>query len=114
MSTDVKEFVGACLVCTQNKVPHQPSACQHHPVAIPHRPWSHISLDFVTRLPPSDGNTVILTVVDRCPKITLFIPLSKLPSAKETAEFLLSNVFRVHGLPSDVVSDRGPQFLSPA
>uniref|UniRef100_A0A3Q3E6M0 Integrase catalytic domain-containing protein n=2 Tax=Labrus bergylta TaxID=56723 RepID=A0A3Q3E6M0_9LABR len=41
-----------------------------------------------------------------------FIPLPKLPSAKETAEALLSNVFRLHGFPKDVVSDRGPQFIS--
>ncbi|XP_068178216.1 uncharacterized protein [Antennarius striatus] len=41
-----------------------------------------------------------------------FVPLAKLPSAKETAELVLQHVFRLHGLPSDVVSDRGPQFTS--
>ena len=40
------------------------------------------------------------------------VPLPKLPSAKETAEVMLSHVFRLHGLPQDVVSDRGPQFAS--
>ena len=79
---------------------------------MPHRPWSDISLDFVTGLPPSKGNTTILTVVDRFSKMVHFIPLPKLPSAKGTAEAVLLNVFRIHGFPRDVVSDRGPQFVS--
>lgn len=44
--------------------------------------------------------------------MTHFIPLPKLPSAKETAQFVLQHIFRYHGLPTDVVSDRGPQFAS--
>lgn len=76
------------------------------------RPWSHIALDFITGLPPSAGKTVILTVVDRFSKSAHFIPLTKLPSAKETAQIMIDNVFKFHGLPTDVVSDRGPQFAS--
>ncbi|KAI2668743.1 Transposon Ty3-I Gag-Pol polyprotein [Labeo rohita] len=82
------------------------------PLLVPSRPWSHIALDFVTALPPSQGNTVVLTVVDRFSKAAHFIPLPKLPSAKETAVTVVDHVFRLHGLPTDVVSDRGPQFVS--
>ncbi len=82
------------------------------PLSIPSRPWSHIAMDFVTGLPPSSGNTVILTVVDRFSKAVHFIPLPKLPSARETAVIVFDHVFRIHGLPVDVVSDRGPQFSS--
>ncbi|KAL0179008.1 hypothetical protein M9458_024450, partial [Cirrhinus mrigala] len=57
------------------------------------------------------GNTVVLTVVDRFSKAVHFIPLPKLPSAKETAVVVIDHVFRLHGLPTDVVSDRGPQFV---
>ncbi len=53
-----------------------------------------------------------LTVVDRFSKATHFIPLPKLPSARETVTIVLDHVFRIHGLPVDVVSDRGPQFVS--
>ncbi len=82
------------------------------PLPIPSPPWSHIALDFVTGLPPSAGNTVVLTVVDRFSKAAHFIPLPKLPSAKETAQLMVDHVFKIHGLPTDVVSDRGPQFTS--
>ena len=64
-------------------------------------PLVHVSLDFVTGLPPSDGNTVILTVVDRFSKAAHFIPLPKLPSAKETAEIMVQHVFRMC-LPVDI------------
>lgn len=63
-------------------------------------------------LPPSMGNTVIHTVVDQFSKATHFVPLPKLPSAKETAQAVVNHVFKLHGLPTDVVSDRGPQFIS--
>ena len=82
------------------------------PLPVPHRPWSHISLDFVTGLPPSDGNTIILTVVNWFSKAAHFIPLPKRPSAKETAQLMVQHVFRIHGLPVDMVSDWIPQFLS--
>ncbi len=51
-------------------------------------------------------------MVDRFSKATHFIPLPKLPSARKTATIVLDHVSRIHGLPVDVVSDRGPQFVS--
>ncbi len=99
-------------ICSQNKPSNAPPAGLLQPLPMPQRPWSDISLDFVTRLPPSDGNTTILTVVDRFSKVVKFIALPKLPSAKETAEVILNHVFRVHGFPRNVLSDRGPQFVA--
>lgn len=76
------------------------------------RPWSHISMDFVMGLPLSQGNKVILVVVDRFSKACHLIPLPKLPSAPQNAEIVLQHIFRLHGFPQDVVLDRGPQFAS--
>uniref|UniRef100_A0A8C1NZE8 Gypsy retrotransposon integrase-like protein 1 n=1 Tax=Cyprinus carpio TaxID=7962 RepID=A0A8C1NZE8_CYPCA len=112
MARDVHDFVLACSVCAIGKTSNRPPDGLLLPLSVPSRPWSHISLDFITALPPSKGNTVILTVVDRFSKATHFIPLPKLPSAKETAVAVIDHVFRIHGLPTDVVSDRGPQFVS--
>ncbi len=94
------------------KTSNRPPEGLLQPLSVPSRPWSHIALDFVTALPASQGNTVVLTVVDRFSKAAHFIPLPKLPSAKETAVTIVDHVFRIHGLPMDVVSDRGPQFVS--
>ncbi len=107
MARDIREFVLACSVCARGKTSNRPPEGLLQPLSVPSRPWSHIALDFVTALPPSLGNTVVLTVVDRFSKAAHFIPLPKLPSAKETATTVVDHVFRIHGLPADVVSDRG-------
>ncbi len=112
MARDIRKFVLACSVCARGKTSNRPPEGLLQPLSVPSRPWSHIALDFVTALPPSLGNTVVLTVVDRFSKAAHFIPLPKLPSAKETAATVVDHVFRIHGLPADVVSDRGPQFVS--
>ena len=70
-------------------------------------PWTSYPV-----FPPSHGNTVILTVVDRFSKAVHLVALPKLPSSAETADLLTQHVFRLHGLPSDILSDRGPQFTS--
>ena len=112
MVADVREFVSACTVCARSKASHQSPAGLLRPLPVPSRPWSHIAVDFVTGLPVSEGNTAILTVVDRFSKAVHLVALPKLPSSAETAELLVQHVYRLHGLPSDIVSDRGPQFTS--
>uniref|UniRef100_A0A8C7WRQ0 Gypsy retrotransposon integrase-like protein 1 n=1 Tax=Oryzias sinensis TaxID=183150 RepID=A0A8C7WRQ0_9TELE len=112
MEKDVRGYVAACTVCARSKTGNSPPAGFLQPLPVPGRPWSHIAMDFVTGLPPSQGNTVILTVVDRFSKAAHFIPLTQLPTATELAEILVQNVFRHHGIPTDIVSDRGPQFIS--
>ena len=112
MDKDTRAFVAACTTCSRSKASHRAPAGLLHPLPIPNRPWSHIALDFVTGLPPSQGKTTIMTVVDRFSKAAHFVPLPKLPSALETAKHLVDQVIRVHGLPLDIVSDRGPQFIS--
>uniref|UniRef100_A0A3Q2QFS9 Gypsy retrotransposon integrase-like protein 1 n=1 Tax=Fundulus heteroclitus TaxID=8078 RepID=A0A3Q2QFS9_FUNHE len=112
LTTDVSQFVSACPPCNQAKASRRPPAGLLRPLPVPSRPWSSLSMDFVTGLPPSDGYTVILTIVDRFSKMVHLVPLSKLPSAKEMGLILAKEVFRLHGLPSDIVSDRGPQFVA--
>ncbi|KAL4007301.1 hypothetical protein ACER0C_001153 [Sarotherodon galilaeus] len=114
LDKDAREYVRACATCARNKRPNQPRAGLLQPLPTPGRPWSHIALDFIMGLPPSSGNTTILTVVDRFSKAAHFIALPKLPTALETARLLTTHVFRLHGIPMDIVSDRGPQFTSRA
>ncbi|KAL3992222.1 crystallin, alpha A [Sarotherodon galilaeus] len=109
---DVKEYVAACSICARNKSNPRHPAGYLQPLSIPRRPWSHISLDFVTCLPVSSGKTTVLTVIDRFSKAAHFIALDKLPTATETARVLTDHVFRLHGIPTEIVSDRGPQFTS--
>lgn len=69
MRNDVNVYVAACTVCEQNKSKNIPSAGLFWPLSVPQRPWAEISLDFVTGLPPSEGNIVMMV---------RFIPLTKI------------------------------------
>lgn len=109
---DVKEYVLACPTCARNKASHLPLSGLLQPLPTPTRPWSHIAIDFVTGLPASRGMTTILTIIDRFSKACHLIPLRKLPSAFQTAQLLVKHVFRLHGIPQEILSDRGPQFSS--
>ncbi|XP_061652803.1 uncharacterized protein LOC133488666 [Phyllopteryx taeniolatus] len=97
---DTREFVQACSICARGKSSHLPPAGLLRLLPIPSRPWSHIGLDFVTGLPPSEGNSVILTIVDRFSKSVHYIPLPKLPSAFETTDLLVQHVLDSTVFPS--------------
>lgn len=85
MCSDVNNHVNAFSACASNKVSHQRPSGELRPLPIPQPPLSHISMDFVTGLPPSNSN-IVMTVVDRLSKMVNFNALPKLPSAKGTTE----------------------------
>ena len=108
----VKEFVKTCDTCARAKVVHHRPYGLLQPLPIPSRPWASISTDFITDLPEIEGFNSVLVVVDRFTKMAHFIPCSKAVSGMETADLLLTNIVHLHGLPDDIISDRGPQFMS--
>jgi len=69
-------------------------------------------MDFIEQLPPSEGHTDILVVVDRLTKQAIFIPTVKSINAVLLAELFIKHVFSKHGVPNYVTSDRGMEFIS--
>ncbi|GJY55317.1 retrotransposon-related protein [Tanacetum coccineum] len=65
-----------------------------------------ISMDFIDRLPMSSGKTVIMVVVGRLSKYAHFIPMSHPYSAIQVAQLFMDNVYKLHGLPTTIVSDK--------
>ncbi len=80
MNWDIINYLKACSVCAQSKTPRELPAGLLQPLPIPHRLWSHLSIDFVTNLPNSNG----YTTVDHFSKSCRLIPLKGLPNAMET------------------------------
>ncbi|KAF7204208.1 transcript variant X2, partial [Nothobranchius furzeri] len=64
------------------------------------------------KLTDSNGFTTILTIVDRFSKACHLVPLKSLPSSADTAQLLVKHVLHLHGIPEEILSDRGPQFVS--
>jgi transposase InsO family protein len=69
-------------------------------------------MDFITDLPIVRTKNSILVVVDQLTKMAHFTPCSKSITVEETAQLILDEIVRLHGLPEEIVSDRGPQFAS--
>jgi len=80
--------------------------------SIPEKPWTHISADFITKLPLAQGYNSILVVVDRLTKMVHFIPTTEKTSAEGLARLFRDNVWKLHGLPESIILDRGPQFAA--
>ena len=108
----VRKYISGCDVCKRAKASRHKPYGLLQPLPIPMAPWQDISMDFLTDLPPSDGFDSVFVVKDRFTKMAHFIPCSKAIDAEATAKLFKSEVFRLHGLPKSIVSDRGPQFVS--
>ncbi len=76
-------------------------------------PFETIALDFITKLPVSQGYDSILTITDHdCTKATVFIPCKESITAEETAGLIVQHIFPWFGLPLKFISDRDPRFAS--
>uniref|UniRef100_A0A803T4V2 Gypsy retrotransposon integrase-like protein 1 n=1 Tax=Anolis carolinensis TaxID=28377 RepID=A0A803T4V2_ANOCA len=112
MRGDVKSHIAKCDLCAENKTtPGKPQGLLQT-VVEPTRPWECIAMDFVGELPPSRGCRYIWTVLDLFSKQAHFVPLQKLPSAEKLAELYIKHIYRLHGCPEKVISDRGVQFTA--
>ena len=113
MARHVRHYVRTCVSCQSSKPENKAPAGLLKPLQIPTRPWSSVSMDLITDLPVTQcGKDAITVVVDRLTKMTHFIPCATKVSAIELAKHFLDNVFRLHGVPTDIVSDRDPRFTS--
>ncbi|GKE14949.1 ty3-gypsy retrotransposon protein [Tanacetum coccineum] len=112
MRKSVEEFIKKCVVCQQVKNSTEAIGGYLKPLPTPMAIWEDVSMDFVTGLPPSKGNTVILVVVDKLSKYAHFRVLPTSFNAHKVAEVFLEIVVKHHGIPKTIVSDRDPIFVS--
>ena len=74
------------------------------------KPWTHLTVDFITKLLLVAGKDAILVVYDRLSKMTHFVATTEGMSVEGLARLFWGNIWKLHGLPESVVSDRRPQF----
>ncbi|KAE9188405.1 hypothetical protein PF002_g25319 [Phytophthora fragariae] len=108
----VRKWVRTCETCQRVK-PSKSSQAPLRPLPIATEAWRSVSMDFIFGLPPdAEGRTGVLVFVDRFTKMVHLIPVSDTVTAAETAAHFIDCVFRHHGLPESIVSDRDPRFTS--
>src|SRR5947207_9641219 len=106
------EYVQTRDTCARNKTPRHAPYGQLHPLPIPAGPWESVSMDYIVELPPSNGYDAVYVCVDRLTKMAHFCPTTSNITAEQTAQLYLQNIFKHHGLPNNIVSDRGTQFTA--
>ena len=69
-------------------------------------PFETVAIDFITKLPPSQGYNSILTITDHdCTKAAIFIPCNEEINVEQTAALYLRQVVTNFRLPSKIISD---------
>jgi len=108
----VANYVRSCEQCQRVK-PAGKSKAPLHPLPIPQDCWKSVSMDFVFGFPEDTArNTGIVVFVDRLSKMVHLAPVRKHITAEATVCLFLEHVFRYHGLPESIVSDRDPRFTA--
>ena len=113
MDKDVAAYVSSCLECQKNKTSTQRPAGLLQPLPIPERPWTSISMDFIVQLPKTSSSFDAITVfVDRLMKMIHLCPGKTTNSAAIVMQQFLDTIFKHHGLPRQIISDRDSHFTS--
>ncbi len=116
LPADVRRYVSSCDSCQKSNATHPRPQGSIKPLPIPDRPWSSITWDSIGPLPLSTTGSstfdTILVIVDRFTKLAHFVPANTTDSSRSLAHHFMRKVFRLHGLPNHIISDRGPTFSS--
>jgi len=108
LKRDVAEYVALCDTCQRVKAEHQRPAGLLQPMKIPEWKWEEVSMDFIVRLPRTQkGYDSIWVIVDRLTKVAHFILVKTKYSGPKLAELYMERIVCLHGVPKNIVSDRG-------
>ena len=75
------------------------------------KPWTYLTVDFITKLLVVAKKDAILVVYNRLTKITYFVATTEETSVEGLARLFRDNIWKLHGLPESIISDKGPQFV---
>ena len=113
MDTDITAYIHACPDCQRDKFRRHRRYGLLSPLELPYAPWQSIAMDFITDLPRSNDCTKLWVVIDRFSKMAHFIPLQEnKKTAIDLARIFACEIWRLHGLPRDILSDHNSRITS--
>ena len=114
MRKRIARYLANCDTCARIKPVRHATYGLLKPMQVPVTHWSSVSMDFITGLPKSgpQQHDAIFVIVDRLTKMAHYIPTHETVTSEGAARLYFDNIFRLHGLPDSIVSDRGTQFIS--
>ena len=113
LHTEVLKYAADCVNCARNKSSRTQLQGKLQPHAIPDMPWAVISMDFITGLPQTpEGLDTIAVFVDKLTKMVHLHPCSNKTTSSDLVDIFMSEVFRHHGVPLKIISDRDPKIVA--
>ena len=112
MKAHVQQYVRCCQVCQQAKSDRTASPGLLMPLPIPRELWDLITMDFMDGLPQSGQHNCLLVVVDKRTRFAHFLPLAHPYTASKLANIYMQQLYKLHGFPGAIVSDRDPILTS--
>ena len=112
VTRDVGKYIEGCDLCQRMKNRMEEVIGRLKLSEVPEKPWTHLTVDFITKLPIVAGKNAILVVCDRLSKMIHFVAIMEGTLVEGLARLFRDNVWKLHGLPESVVSDREPQFAA--
>ncbi|KAJ9526673.1 hypothetical protein QJQ45_017555 [Haematococcus lacustris] len=113
MAAAVHDYIRTCTHCQRNKSSTTKPFGLLQPLPVPQHRWEQVSMDLITQLPvTSAGHDAIVVFVDKLTKMIHTVPTTTTVSAPELAQLFFDSVFKYHGLPKVIISDRDPRFTS--
>ena len=110
MKKDITHWCNECLSCQASKIQRHYRA-PVEAIPVPPRRFTHVHVDIVGPLPTSRGYTYLLTILDRTTRWPEAVPLQDITAASCARAFMTGWVARF-GVPLQMTSDRGRQFIS--
>jgi len=112
VTRDVGRYVEGCDGCQRMKNRTEKPAGKLKLNGVPEKLWTHLMVDFIMKLLIVAGKDAILVVCDRLSKMAHFVAATEATLAEGLVRLFRDNIWKLHGLPESVVSDRGPQFVA--
>lgn len=112
MKEDIKKYVSGCEVCAKAKSEHSKLPSLLQPLTTPEHAWHTISLDFIEGQPKSKSFNAIIVVIDKLTKYAHFIAISHPYTTMSVAQHFINHIYKLHGLPRVIISDRDKVFTS--
>ena len=109
---DIRRYVEGYDLCQRIKNRTEEVVGKLKLSEVPEKLWTHITVDFVTKLPIVAGKDVILVVYNRLSKMAHFVATIEGMLVEGLARLFRNNMWKLHRLPESVVLDRGPQFVA--
>jgi len=105
---DVDTYIANYITCRSSKEPRDKTPGLLKPLPVPLRGWSSLAIDFKAMPKDRRGYDNVLVVINRLSKAVWSTPCFRTATARDAARIYYEGLYRLLGLPNDIISNRGP------